>query len=688
MEFCVNTIKYGERTILNEIELLLIGGRITTVYGESGSGKTSLFSYLTTGKGSFNINGYQIRKPIISYCSQEPAFIRYLTLQQHIDMLSDIYQQTIGIEKYIDLLQLKDSLNKLPDNLSGGEKKRAAFLLCIMRPAELYIFDEPTASLNKDFSLICHEILEDLKTAEKIILVFTHDRVLGDYGDIIYTIEGKELKLEKKSGNKGDNQVLQLQINKNEDCISRYLLKNYHNHHLAAFLPGMILSVCVGMTGILFSRGNLVYQTQQEVLKKMNSNEIIVFKENAISKDEKGNIYYNYNDQPPFTDEEVKVLENLDHVENVEWRADIIEMNQLYEDIAAQVPEDKNYMEIALIKDDKNLGRFTAEELIVSTYLQNHKQNKDIETDLNESGVYISRSMASEFEKKFNLSDQDLKDVRISFFASVPIYNTSGRTMAARGNNDYEFITNTTVTHEKLQLPIAGILSWSSFGLESEYSNVIYVERGVLEAKINEHRRSSARKVYVMDESWQEYYVNQLPEGVTKPVLYTFIDEVWRPTAYSVFVDSIENVPEVIKRIEEEGFLINSEYKYNNGILDGISGARNVFNLSAILFFLMVCFGSAGMEILHKKEKMDVKLYLESIGISRSGILKSFGKYNLGIVFSNIGYVALTYVLYFGYQSYVFHGPILPDVLSVLLSAFSMLISFYVIPCIFDRRSA
>ena len=420
----------------------------------------------------------------------------------------------------------------------------------------------------------------------------------------------------------------------------------------------------------------------------MNSNEIIVFKENAISKDEKGNIYYNYNDQPPFTDEEVKVLENLDHVENVEWRADIIEMNQLYEDIAAQVPEDKNYMEIDLIKDDKNLGRFTAEELIVSTYLQNHKQNKDIETDLNESGVYISRSMASEFGNKFNLSDQDLKDVRISFFASVPIYNTSGRTMAARGNNDYEFITNTTVTHEKLQLPIAGILSWSSFGLESEYSNVIYVERGVLEAKINEHRRSSARKVYVMDESWQEYYVNQLPEGVTKPVLYTFIDEVWRPTAYSVFVDNIENVPEVIKRIEEEGFLINSEYKYNNGILDGISGARNVFNLSAILFFLMVCFGSAGMEILHKKEKMDVKLYLESIGISRSGILKSFGKYNLGIVFSNIGYVALTYVLYFGYQSYVFHGPILPDVLSVLLSAFSILISFYVIPCIFDRRSA
>ena len=161
MEFCVNTIKYGERTILNEIELLLIGGRITTVYGESGSGKTSLFSYLTTGKGSFIIKGYQIRKPIISYCSQEPAFIRYLTLQQHIDMLSDIYQQTIGIEKYIDLLQLKDSLNKLPDNLSGGEKKRAAFLLCIMRPAELYIFDEPTASLNKEFSLICHEILED-----------------------------------------------------------------------------------------------------------------------------------------------------------------------------------------------------------------------------------------------------------------------------------------------------------------------------------------------------------------------------------------------------------------------------------------------------------------------------------------------------------------------------------------------
>ena len=106
MEFCVNTIKYGERTILNEIELLLIGGRITTVYGESGSGKTSLFSYLTTGKGSFNFNGSQIRKPIISYCSQEPAFIRCLTLQQHIDMLSDIYQQKIGIENYIDLLHM------------------------------------------------------------------------------------------------------------------------------------------------------------------------------------------------------------------------------------------------------------------------------------------------------------------------------------------------------------------------------------------------------------------------------------------------------------------------------------------------------------------------------------------------------------------------------------------------------
>ena len=74
------------------------------------------------------------------------------------------------------------------------------------------------------------------------------------------------------------------------------------------------------------------------------------------------------------------------------------------------------------------------------------------------------------------------------------------------------YIYSVTVTHESVSLPIAGILNWSSFGLNNTYSNSLYVERDIVENMIKKHKKTEDRKLYVICVNYDKYYENELPK--------------------------------------------------------------------------------------------------------------------------------------------------------------------------------
>ena len=98
--------------------------------------------------------------------------------------------------------------------------------------------------------------------------------------------------------------------------------------------------------------------------------------------------------------------------------------------------------------------------------------------------------------------------------------------MGITDDEESMYIYSVTVTHESVSLPIAGILNWSSFGLNNTYSNSLYVERDIVENMIEKHKKTEDRKLYVIGVNYDKYYENELPKDFDGEVNRVFEDSV------------------------------------------------------------------------------------------------------------------------------------------------------------------
>ena len=105
------------------------------------------------------------------------------------------YEKALSALKYLNIDSLK---NEVPFNLSGGEKRKAAFAGVFVMDPDIFIFDEPDAGLDSMSKRHFYEMLVDLnKNKDKTIIVITHNlddvieyankAILIDHGSILKT---------------------------------------------------------------------------------------------------------------------------------------------------------------------------------------------------------------------------------------------------------------------------------------------------------------------------------------------------------------------------------------------------------------------------------------------------------------------------------------------------------------------
>ena len=196
---------YGERLLFSDLSFGINQGQKIGLIAKNGVGKTSLLNILAE-KESFDSGNISKRKNLVwAYLEQEPEFNDNTTIEQAVfesdnPLLQVIatYEQALqhpentdAYQKAFDAMdryqawdfetQYKQILYKLDlvylnqtiKTLSGGQKKRLALALALLKKPELLILDEPTNHL--DLSMI--EWLEDFFAKEKITLfMVTHDR--------------------------------------------------------------------------------------------------------------------------------------------------------------------------------------------------------------------------------------------------------------------------------------------------------------------------------------------------------------------------------------------------------------------------------------------------------------------------------------------------------------------------------
>ena len=190
----------------NNLSINLKKNNIYGVYGESGSGKSSLLNILSgfikPNKGkifvnSKNYNFYDLTKKFrIGYAPQIATILdeniavnttlKFLNTNQKIEELKE-YLRIFNLKKFINKKYFENKNISSIKNMSGGEKQRIGVLRAVINDPDLILLDEPTSSLDKKNEKAIFDFLLSIKK-NKIIVITSHKEDQKKYFDEIINL--------------------------------------------------------------------------------------------------------------------------------------------------------------------------------------------------------------------------------------------------------------------------------------------------------------------------------------------------------------------------------------------------------------------------------------------------------------------------------------------------------------------
>ncbi len=157
--------EYDNETILHDISLTIEGKTFTVITGESGSGKSTLLSIISTllkpTKGEIFFDGQsskelsninQFRNQKVGFIFQFHYLISHLTVYENIAMVTK--RSRDEIEELLSKLDIVELSAKYPDQISGGQRQRAAIARAMINRPDYIFADEPTGNLDSKNSKI------------------------------------------------------------------------------------------------------------------------------------------------------------------------------------------------------------------------------------------------------------------------------------------------------------------------------------------------------------------------------------------------------------------------------------------------------------------------------------------------------------------------------------------------------
>ncbi|MFE6920190.1 ABC transporter ATP-binding protein [Nocardia sp. NPDC057663] len=170
--------RFGQRTVLDGIDLEIGAGEIVALVGRSGSGKSTLLRIIggldTASRGEVSVEG----RPTIVF--QEPRLIPWQPVVRNVALgRPKPRNRRAGERAARDLLAevgLAGRADAWPLTLSGGEAQRAALARALVAEPTLLLLDEPFGALDALTRLTMHELLLGLHAQRAFgVLLVTHD---------------------------------------------------------------------------------------------------------------------------------------------------------------------------------------------------------------------------------------------------------------------------------------------------------------------------------------------------------------------------------------------------------------------------------------------------------------------------------------------------------------------------------
>lgn len=187
------TMRYGEKTILEQFDLELPKGKIIGLLGPNGSGKTTLIKLiaglLTPASGEIMVCGEKVgvkTKAMVSYLPDRMYVNKETRVRQQLDFFQDFYADFDRNRAEEMLRTMEIDLEAKFKTLSKGNQEKVQLILVMSRRARLYLLDEPIGGVDpaaRDY--ILHTIITNYDPSATV-LISTHliadvERVLDEF---------------------------------------------------------------------------------------------------------------------------------------------------------------------------------------------------------------------------------------------------------------------------------------------------------------------------------------------------------------------------------------------------------------------------------------------------------------------------------------------------------------------------
>jgi phospholipid/cholesterol/gamma-HCH transport system ATP-binding protein len=195
---------FGDNHVLNGFDMKLAVGENLVIMGKSGSGKSVMIKcvmgLMQPDKGKIEIMGRnvlemeqqeldQLRKEI-GFLFQGSALYDSMTVRENLEFPLRKQQmkqaeKDVLVYEALESVGLKHALELMPDELSGGMKRRVALARAIILHPKIIIYDEPTTGLDPITAKEIIQLMRDIqKKHSSAALIITHDvdcsRVIAD----------------------------------------------------------------------------------------------------------------------------------------------------------------------------------------------------------------------------------------------------------------------------------------------------------------------------------------------------------------------------------------------------------------------------------------------------------------------------------------------------------------------------
>lgn len=178
---------FGQRAVVDHLDMRVSRGEIYGFLGPNGSGKTTfirmLCGLLRPDDGQGTCLGFDVRaqsemiKPLVGYMSQRFSLYEDLSVRENLGFIARMYGvvgKTAAVDRTIERMRLGRFRDQLAGTLSGGWKQRLALAACMIHQPRLLLLDEPTAGVDpmarRDFWDEVHRLAGEGITA----LISTH----------------------------------------------------------------------------------------------------------------------------------------------------------------------------------------------------------------------------------------------------------------------------------------------------------------------------------------------------------------------------------------------------------------------------------------------------------------------------------------------------------------------------------